>query len=317
VQGALVHDPVPALADHILLGEPAGGLLQLTEREPVAPPEVRDLRHPRAAAGAPRRGAVPLAPAASRGRHAAAGRLPRRWPVLRRRRRRRRSLRLRLRHGLGELHRGLLLAADDLLDVLGWRVRGLLLQVLLEQLGVGGEAAAAAGEADEDEEEHEHDGGADGDADEHPEAEAEDGRRLRQPPVEVPGAPVRRRRVLPVATPRRRVCLQPPPRPHRSPPHLVEQRWGERPFRFGFFLPAAAAAVLLTYAMRLKKQENWRRTGGVGKKGAACVSRGARSIFCGKGCVGSLVAVAVISGPLFSAPFLCQVGPVTGMAHRQ
>jgi hypothetical protein len=276
VQGALVHDPVPALADHILLGEPAGGLLQLTEREPVAPPEVRDLRQPRAAAGAPRRGAVPLAPAASRGRHAAAGRLPRRWPVLRRRRRR--SLRLRLRHGLGELHRGrgLLLAADDLLDVLGGRGRGrgLLLQVLLEQLGVGGvvgvggeaAAAAAAGEADEDEEEHEHDGGADGDADEHPEAEAEDGRRLRQPPVEVPGAPVRRRRALPVAMPRRRVCLQPPPRPHRRPPHLVEQRWGERPFRFGFFLPAAAAAaavlVLLTYAMRLKKQENCVRVEG-------------------------------------------------------
>lgn len=242
VQRALVHDPVATLPDHILLGEPVGGLLQLTEREPVAPPEVRNLRHPRAA-GAPRRGTVPFAPAASCGRHAAARRLPRGWPVLLLRRRRRS---LWLRHGLGELHRGLrrrrrrrrrlrLLAADDLLDVLGGRGRGLLMQVLLEQLGVGGgvevggeqvaAAAAAAGEADEDEEEHEHDGGADGDADEHPEAEPEDGRRLRQPPVEVPRAPVRRRRALPVVVLRRRIRQQPPPRPHRRTPQLMKQRW--------------------------------------------------------------------------------------------
>jgi hypothetical protein len=231
VQRALVHDPVATLPDDILLGEAVGGLLQLTEREPVAPPEMRNLRHPRASR-APRRGPVPFAPAASRG--AAAGRLPRRLPVLRRRRRRRR---LRLRHGLGELHRRRrrrlrLLAADNLLDVLGGR--GLVLEVLLEKLGVaggveiGGEqvaaAAAAVGEADEDEEEHEHDGGADGDADENPEAEAEDRRRLRQPPVEVPRAPVRRRRALPVAMLRRRVRQQPPPRPHRRLPQLMDGR---------------------------------------------------------------------------------------------
>jgi hypothetical protein len=226
VQRALVHDPVATLPDDILLGEAVGGLLQLTEREPVAPPEMRNLRHPRASR-APRRGPVPFAPAA-------AGRLPRRLPVLRRRRRRRR---LRLRHGLGELHRRRrrrlrLLAADNLLDVLGGR--GLVLEVLLEKLGVaggveiGGEqvaaAAAAVGEADEDEEEHEHDGGADGDADENPEAEAEDRRRLRQPPVEVPRAPVRRRRALPVAMLRRRVRQQPPPRPHRRLPQLMDGR---------------------------------------------------------------------------------------------
>jgi hypothetical protein len=229
VQRAPVHDPVAALPDHILLGEPVRGLLQLTEREPVAPPEVRDLRRPRGAPGTPRSGPVPLAPAARRGRHAAARRFPRGWgrnhrrlrPMLRRRRHWRLCFR--------ELHRGLrrrlrlllLLAADDLLDILGRRG---LLQVLLEQLGVGGvevgrehlvAAAAAAREADEDEEEHEHDGGADGDADEHPEAEPEHRRLLRQPPVEVPRAPVRRRTALLVVVPQRRIRQQPPQRRHR------------------------------------------------------------------------------------------------------
>jgi hypothetical protein len=66
----------------------------------------------------------------------------------------------------------------------------------VEWVETGGEvlAAAAAGEANEDEEEHEHDGGGDGDADEHQEAEAEHPHGLRQPPVEVPLGPLRRRR---------------------------------------------------------------------------------------------------------------------------
>lgn len=149
--------------------------------------------------------------------------LRRRWRRLRRRRRRRLLLPL--------------LPANDLLYVL--RRRGLL-EMLLENLGVGRvqigceviAAPAPAGEADEDEDQDEHDGGADGDADEHPEAEPEHRRALRQPPVEVPGAPHRRRRALLVPRGVRLVrrCLgeQPPLSRHRCHGELMKQRERDR-----------------------------------------------------------------------------------------
>jgi hypothetical protein len=52
-----VHDSIAVLPHHILLGEPARGLLKLPEREPMAPPEVRHLRP---YGGAPRRAHAPL-----------------------------------------------------------------------------------------------------------------------------------------------------------------------------------------------------------------------------------------------------------------
>uniref|UniRef100_A0A0A9ERZ2 Uncharacterized protein n=1 Tax=Arundo donax TaxID=35708 RepID=A0A0A9ERZ2_ARUDO len=67
----MVHDPVPALTDHVLIGEHSGRHLQLLERVPVAPTEVGHLRHPRRrvvraatsalAAAARRRTIAPLA----------------------------------------------------------------------------------------------------------------------------------------------------------------------------------------------------------------------------------------------------------------
>jgi hypothetical protein len=58
LEHAVVHDAVPALADHVLVGEHLGRRLQLLERVPVAPPEVGHLRHRRRLAAAVRRRAA-------------------------------------------------------------------------------------------------------------------------------------------------------------------------------------------------------------------------------------------------------------------
>lgn len=190
----MVHDPIPALADHVLVGEHPGRRLQLLERVPVAPPEVGHLRHRRwrvvRSAASPTSAPVaamrrrPLAPVAGvlllRVRDVAflachdllrdlwRGQLE--------------HLReLRLRRGGGAV-------GGDFLDVLGrLDIRGILGRGRGGELlgGVGRPlpaAAAAEGEEaeDGDEDEQEHEGDADADADEHPHAEPEHHRALRQ-----------------------------------------------------------------------------------------------------------------------------------------
>lgn len=189
----MVDDAVAALADHLLVGEHAGGVLQLLERVPVPPPEVGHLRDPRLpapaaalAAGAPRR--RPPAPLVMRRRRLLRERDAVLLPGLDLdgvRRRRLEHLRKR-RLGRGGGGRGA--AGGHLLDVLGGLGRVLGLSIGHDDGEVedgggldGAPASAAAGgeqahEGEEDEEEHE--GGADTDADELPEVESEHQRAL-------------------------------------------------------------------------------------------------------------------------------------------
>ena len=193
LEHAMVHDPVPALADHVLVGEHPGRRLQLLERVPVAPPEMGHLRHRRWRVARSATSPASALVAAMRRRPVAplAGVL----------------LLLRVRDAvllagrdlLGDLRRGELEhlrerrlrrgggvgggVGGDFLDVLGrLDIRGVLGRggsgELLGQGVVGRPlpaAAAAEGEEaeDGDENEQEHESGADADADEHPHAEPE------------------------------------------------------------------------------------------------------------------------------------------------
>jgi hypothetical protein len=190
LEHTMVHDPITALADHVLIGEHPGSRLQLLERVPVAPPEMGHLRHRRWRVVRSATSPTPSLVAAVRRRPVA----PLAGVVLLLRVRD--AVLLAGRDLLGDLWRGELEhlrerrlrrggsgggVRGDFLDVLGrLDIRGVLGR------GGGGEllggvgrplpaAAAAEGEEaeDGDEDEQEHEGGADADADEHPHAEPE------------------------------------------------------------------------------------------------------------------------------------------------
>lgn len=184
----MVDDAVPALADHLLVGEHARGILELLESVPVAPPQVGHLRDTR----------LP-APAAT----LAAGATRRRPPaplVVRRRRllrecdavllpgldldgvRWRRLEHLRERH-LGRGGGGPGASGGHLLDVLGGLGGVLGLGIghddgeVEDGGGRGGTPASAAAGGEQahqgEEDKEEHEGDADTDADELPEVEPE------------------------------------------------------------------------------------------------------------------------------------------------
>lgn len=139
-----VYDPIPALSDDVLLGEPAGGILQFPQRVPVPPPQMRHLRR----APTPHRRRSPLRrpPALSAGS-------PRRRKRWRSRRRSRWPVVLGQHHAVVRLAAdvdldfggggggggggwglvAMVLVEDDLGDVLGDR-RGGILEVKLEGL---------------------------------------------------------------------------------------------------------------------------------------------------------------------------------------